>query len=1027
MDQIKKVFSPGSTKDDELMYGSEQSRLQNVADNEAKKDSSTLYPTDGQAGQEKESGGVLRQIVNPGGKKYDEQALGTTATTERPGQTEGLADSRTGAQAAQDQSGAHGAGRDVGTASVVNRAHDNDPNKGDTILASTGTTSSSRPLGDSNLTSGSSLGHGQPSTSSTSGALAGTNSSRTGGITDPSDQTFSSGQTGSESHLGRDAGITGGLAAAGAGAGAYGARSHNESNLSSTAGASTSQPLVERSHPLTSGTTHGHINPVGGPEASLRETGGQSGPEPHVGSAHSGALGSSQHNTGIAPGGVHNNEGTTQLNQAPTDVQGATFLDRSFYIGKPGDSVSHGPHVPGEFPVESTTIGTSSTTGASSIQTPTNTTQYGSPSAQQTSTSSDHTTRNAALAGGVLGAGALGTGAYAASRDHPSATTGQSGISQTAAPTSGLSQPTSTSGATQDPAFSHYGRDSSIPTTSGLGSRDISAPTTSGLGSRDTSAPVASGLGSRDTSAPVASGLGSRDTSAPVTSGLGSSSVTQPTNTTTTTTHGSVTPRSDVAQTGVPATAHDLKQDTTREDHHYGRDAAVVGGVGAAGAGAYAATRDHAEPGSTTHDAYGTDDPNKHNKLHKQSPDDKKLEKEHIKEEKHHQKELDKQQHEAQKQHEKDAKERQHAAEKAEKKHEKELEKQHEKEEKDKKPSLIDRILHRHKDDDEKETKYNKDEKSGEPLHIKENTNNGPLDHPLVTATGASTAAAAGSGAGVAGASHQTSHQHGTGATSSSEPLHLKDNSERGPLDHPLITAAGTSTAAGVGGASAYQAGHQHGTGSDLSGQRQRNVEPHLSGHNDTIGSSNTTTSAATAGGLGATSGAAGTQVTPAAYQQGRHNTSDLTGQRQRDVEPQLSGNNNAIGSSGAGAGTSAAVAGGALAAGGVAGTQHHQGGGSNVVNEPRTGLPMDLNKGTGAGGTDGNPRIEGYQSQSGASTTGSGIAGSGIAGPGITGSSTTGSGTTGSGLTGSGLTGSGLTGRRQDDVDPYITPSSKN
>lgn len=61
--------SPGSSKDDEILYGSEETRLQNAPENEAKKDTSTLYPVEGQQTEQGEKGGVLRQILNPGGKK----------------------------------------------------------------------------------------------------------------------------------------------------------------------------------------------------------------------------------------------------------------------------------------------------------------------------------------------------------------------------------------------------------------------------------------------------------------------------------------------------------------------------------------------------------------------------------------------------------------------------------------------------------------------------------------------------------------------------------------------------------------------------------------------------------------------------------------------------------------------------------------------------------------------------------------------------------------------------------------------
>jgi flagellar biosynthesis GTPase FlhF len=101
------------------------------------------------------------------------------------------------------------------------------------------------------------------------------------------------------------------------------------------------------------------------------------------------------------------------------------------------------------------------------------------------------------------------------------------------------------------------------------------------------------------------------------------------------------------------------------EPTHLGRETAIIGGVGVLGAGGvYAATHDRDPLADTTRDAYGVEDPNKHNKLHKPTPDEKKLEKDHEKEAK-----------EAQKQHEKEEKERQKAFEKAEKERVKEAEK----------------------------------------------------------------------------------------------------------------------------------------------------------------------------------------------------------------------------------------------------------------------------------------------------------------------------------------------------------------
>lgn len=826
---------------------------------------------------------ILRQIVNPGGKKYDETAYGTTATasdnsglgssatasnnqsslpirenatsdsnfgrdaalvgggatalgaggaaanqygqrandTTSAGQTDGLADRRTETEAAQDQSGSHGAGRDAGSGSVMNRAHDNNPDKGTSILAGaagSASSSQSRPLGDNSLAGGSSQPITSSTTDNTTSGLAGSSATRTAGVDHAA--------IGKESHLGRDAGIAGGLGAAGVGAGAaYGASHYNnESRVPETTGP---EPLAERSHPLTTSAIPGHINPVGAPEPSLRESAGQSVPKPHSGDSHTGVLGSSQHSTGVPSGGVHNNEGTTQLNQAPADVQGATFLDRSFYIGSPGDTVSHGPHVPGEFPTatgEDPHAVSSSTAGTSSAQP--------SVAPAQGAISSDHSGRDAALAGGALGAGALGAGAYESGRNQPLSAVGQSGIGPNTSSTTSAqdpafaqrgretSAPLGTGAGTSNTASHNYGRDAAIAGGAGaLGAggayaatRDYTDPTTqtagltggsqqvtstatqpsstigqSGIGptsssttsaqdpafaqhERETSAPLTSGVGTSNTAghnygrdAAVAGGAGAlgaggayaatRDQTIPTTQSTGLTGSTQQatsaaapsssnfdpstTQRPAPATVGQTTPRSDIALTGVPATSRDLKTDTTRDDTHHGRDAAVAGGAGAVGAGSIAAAHDHNDPLNTTHAAYGTEDPNKHNKLHKPSPEDKKLEKQHIKEEKHHEKELEKQHHHAQKQHEKDDKERRHAAEKAEKKQEK----LHEKEEKEKKPSLINRILHRHKDDKDETTSSSSSSDPAGPMHIKENTANGPLDHPLVTAAGTPTSA----------------------------------------------------------------------------------------------------------------------------------------------------------------------------------------------------------------------------------------------------------------------------------------------
>ncbi|KAM3422669.1 hypothetical protein BST61_g156 [Cercospora zeina] len=771
MDKLKKVFSPGADKDDAILYGSEEARLKNTSDN-------------GTSGQDN--------------------------TTTAAGQTDGLADNRTGTQAAQDQSGAHGPGRDAGEANVVSREHDNDPDKGKTILAATGTTPQSRPLGESgssglggqtsSLRDGTSTGVAAQNPTASSNYQ--TTSTRSGGITDSADTTFSTGQlTTDSSDFGRNAGIAGGLAAAGAGGAAYAGSRHND-NTNALSSTDTAQHVGERSHPTTSGAGHGHINPIAAPEANLRETTSQSARDSQLGSSHAGVLRSSEPSSSIPAGGIRNDEGVTQLNKAPADVQGATFLDRSYYIGKSGDAVDHGPNVAGQFPPA------------------------------QSATSDPPLPATTAAGAGV---GAIGAGSV-------------------------------------------LGGQSSSPAL-------------------DTSASPGIQTTTNTTQRVSASAR-----------------------------HGSIS-------------SVDHNPDSS-SSHHSGRDAAIVGGAGVAGVAgagaAYAATR---ESDPTTHGAYGAEDPNVHNKLHKSSPDEKKLEKEHAKEEKQHQKEVEKQQRELEKeqekkqrelkkeqekkqrelekQQEKDEKERRHAAEKAEKKHEKELEK----EEKEKKPGLISRILHRNKDDKDGETK--------EATELRENKDNGPLDHPLITAAGTTTAAGT---AGAAGA--YTSHDSAAGErgnVTGQRPhgetrgaTELGENKDNGPLDHPLITAAGATTAVGAAGAAGTYASRDSAPGEsgNLTGQRQHDVEPALSGNNNTIGGPGavSTTSnqpatnlptqgttitssptgaqyaAASGGALGAAAGA-GALVSSSGATSERE--TGLTGQRQHDVEPLLSGENNAIGGSG--------------------------------------------------------------------------------------------------------------------------------
>lgn len=165
-----------------------------------------------------------------------------------------------------------------------------------------------------------------------------------------------------------------------------------------------------------------------------------------------------------------------------------------------------------------------------------------------------HYGRDAAVAGGL---GAAGAGAYAATRDHDSQAPGESslGSASTSQPIGSTAdrdyagtQPLSgTTAATEQPQEHHYGRDAAA--VGGLGA--AGAGTYAATRGHDSQRPEESALGSGAASEPATSTTGS----------------TQP----------------------LPGTAATEQP----QDHHYGRDAAVVGGLGAAGAGTYAATRDH--------------------------------------------------------------------------------------------------------------------------------------------------------------------------------------------------------------------------------------------------------------------------------------------------------------------------------------------------------------------------------------------------------------------------------------------------
>ncbi|KAF7197999.1 hypothetical protein HII31_00713 [Pseudocercospora fuligena] len=677
-----------------------------------------------------------------------------SSTLGASGQTDGLADGRSAERAAGEQSGQHNYGRDATLASGVaaggalgaHEANKHREQQGDNFIAATGTAPISRPLdGDSNIATGRTAE--RSGTSNLPNEASRLESSTGSGITGSSINPVGAPETAyaGAGHLG-SSGTT-------AGSGFTEQRGAGSTGLDSSATAGGIQS--------SSAPGHGHINPVGAPEESL--AGG--------------------HHHGVVGAGVHNDTGSEQLNQAPADVQAATYTYSSQPVGS-----TFAPHVPGEFPTEAGqdphetsrtygataggsqiaplagTSGTSGTgtaaglatgavagsalgardtpstmgatqqsssipVGGSAASTQPTTQDYPIRSAtNQTAPTSagqqqHNYGRDAGIAGGALGAGALGAGAYEAthSRDHTAAAQ-QAPLSST---TQSASQP-----ASQLPPPRQENHPSTHQTTTTT--TTTTQPTTQQRLHQQTpaqqeeshhgrDAALAGGAGAAGAGAAYAATRDRNDTGpAPKTIGPHDSDV-----------KNVLDPRvkPDTAVQGSqknqdPATVAAQK---ASKDHQYeSRDAALATGAAGAGAGAAAAY-------GTTHDVYGEEDPNKHNKLHKPTPDEKKHDKELKKEQKKHEKEVEKEhkkaEKEAEKEHKKAEKEAEKEHAKAEKQAEKQAEKDHKKAEKEaekeKKPSLLDRILHpgRH---DGKETEYVQNEKTGH--------NKGDLNHPLVGA-----------------------------------------------------------------------------------------------------------------------------------------------------------------------------------------------------------------------------------------------------------------------------------------------------
>jgi hypothetical protein len=299
-----------------------------------------------------------------------------------------------------------------------------------------------------------------------------------------------------------------------------------------------------------------------------------------------------QHLTGTGPGHEHDHAGrfhnyggdpceTGEVEPSPA----GTVFAQGPHATDTANMLDPHLHIPGEFmetPAEEAPepsfgrnagVGAATGTSGSLHETPrSGTTESGRPRTPET-----HHGRDAALAGG---AGAVGLGALAAGKHHEKekAESGDQQFATESSPYSskpvdprlyGASGPPANTQATSTPS-------SQIPIASKSTSQRDAAIATGLSGgppmtTTDRSAP--------SSQIPVASGNSTSERDAAMASGYEASKH-----------HGGLKENTQ------PSTTQD-----EQSKHHYGRDAAVAGGLGAAGVGAYAATRDNQDKPSTSH------------------------------------------------------------------------------------------------------------------------------------------------------------------------------------------------------------------------------------------------------------------------------------------------------------------------------------------------------------------------------------------------------------------------------------------
>ncbi|KAK3624352.1 hypothetical protein LTR56_021070 [Elasticomyces elasticus] len=593
---------------------------------------------------EKNDHGVLRQILNPGGDKHDEMRYGTTATSDKPldiGTTGtkdigGIGSSRIESQ--PDAEDSRGVARQV--LNPGGDKHD-DMRYGETGSTVPGTAGSRLGLQKERTASSMAIKSGvegafggqadKSMAGSQSGATTGNERSfpLSGGTTAAADPTSRFGadeaaredtSSASQSHLGRDAGLAG-AGTAGVGALAYEAdksRQPEDTLPSSTYGESSL--------------------PTRGAESSLES----SSTGAITGTGASGLGDNARHARDVPgdPFGYHKPdetpvEGYMHHTQGPHSTDIANVLDPHVRIDhnqpqrrkKEACSSAAKTAVPGEFPTETgedrhaSTLGRNAGIGGTALGTSglgaaagheasqsrndaysgtasgaehpiTTTTNSRSPPTTGTSAlptePEHHYGRDAAVAGG---AGAAGLAGYEALKSHDSsAQRPDTGLgSSNAAPTT-IAEPF-------DPATQPDHHQSQDPTLArGAGATGIGGyealpdrEQVSTASQMPSSAPV---QGQNDISTQPEHHYG-RD--AAVAGGAGVLGVGG---------YEALKDRSDVrqqdplstssqAQSSVPA--HGQSDASTKPEHHYGRDAAVAGGAGAAGLAGYEALKDRSD------------------------------------------------------------------------------------------------------------------------------------------------------------------------------------------------------------------------------------------------------------------------------------------------------------------------------------------------------------------------------------------------------------------------------------------------